>query len=360
MRSVYAIAKKENLTIVGGSNQSVGVGGWIGGGGHSPISARFGLGADQVIEMEVVTADGAFRTINAEKDEELFWAMRGGEFAYFWICYDRRFGGLLESCGLAPSLTEDQIRSILGPVEDEITKAKWGDPVYITSSQKHTDNFIAYWRTATADEAAGFPGARLGSRLLSNESLLGDFDKLKSALRTSTPAPWSLLGHLVALAPNGPQVVKGIAGGTDAVPPAWRKSYVHAVVSRSWLPLNRTSLTNVTTDLRDVRVAALRDIEPDTGAYMSESDPTEPDWQMTKFGENYTRLLRIKKEYDPEGLFWCKQCAGSELWSTEGELGIENGVGQNRVRLCRGHDGWRHGDWWASSHAMISHEADMP
>lgn len=68
---------------------------------------------------------------------------------------------------------------------------------------------------------------------------------------------------------------------------------------------------------------------------MSESDPTEPNWQEAKYGSNYDRLLSIKKNLDPNGVFWCKQCVGSELWDTVGDFGIENGVGQNKVMLCK-------------------------
>ena len=77
MFEIYAEAAKNNVTVVGGADPNVGIGGWITGGGHSPLSSKFGLGADQVLEMEVVTADGEFRTINTEKNSELFWAMRG-------------------------------------------------------------------------------------------------------------------------------------------------------------------------------------------------------------------------------------------------------------------------------------------
>lgn len=71
----------ENLTLVGGADPDVGIGGWTGGGGHSPVSAMFGLGADNVIEMQVVTADGEFKVLNGECEDEgerdLFWALRG-------------------------------------------------------------------------------------------------------------------------------------------------------------------------------------------------------------------------------------------------------------------------------------------
>ena len=67
----------QNLTMVTGSDLTVGIAGFLASGGHGPVSSRFGLGADQVVEMEVVTAKGELLTINQESQPDLFWAMRG-------------------------------------------------------------------------------------------------------------------------------------------------------------------------------------------------------------------------------------------------------------------------------------------
>lgn len=77
MAELYAVAAENNITVVGGADLNVGIGGWITGAGHSPISSKYGLGADQVIEMEVVTANGTLLTLNETSYSGLFWAMRG-------------------------------------------------------------------------------------------------------------------------------------------------------------------------------------------------------------------------------------------------------------------------------------------
>jgi FAD/FMN-containing dehydrogenase len=77
MLEVDEQASLRNLTVVGGGSGSVGIGGYLTGGGHSAISLTFGLAADQVVEMEVVTAGGKIVTANACQNEDLFWAMRG-------------------------------------------------------------------------------------------------------------------------------------------------------------------------------------------------------------------------------------------------------------------------------------------
>ncbi len=83
MREIYTEAAKHNITVVGGGDVDVGIGGWITGAGHSPISSKYGLGADQVLEMEVVTANGTHLTINETSYPGLFWAMRGVRVRFF-------------------------------------------------------------------------------------------------------------------------------------------------------------------------------------------------------------------------------------------------------------------------------------
>lgn len=67
------------ITIVTPGQDSVGlIGGWLQGGGHSTISGYYGLAADQVLSLNVVTADGRFVTANMNENEDLFYALRGG------------------------------------------------------------------------------------------------------------------------------------------------------------------------------------------------------------------------------------------------------------------------------------------
>lgn len=54
------------------------------------------------------------------------------------------------------------------------------------------------------------------------------------------------------------------------------------------------------------------------GAYVSESNYFDPDWQRSYWGENYPRLLAIKRKYDPDGLFFVHNGVGAEDWSDNG------------------------------------------
>ena len=62
-----------------------------------------------------------------------------------------------------------------------------------------------------------------------------------------------------------------------------------------------------------------RQATPGAGAYFNEADTFEEDWQEQFWGtDNYNALLSVKKTWDPEGLFVCRQCVGSEEWDDGG------------------------------------------
>jgi FAD binding domain/Berberine and berberine like len=62
----------------------------------------------------------------------------------------------------------------------------------------------------------------------------------------------------------------------------------------------------------------LRALVPEPGAYVSESNFFEKDWQHAYWGSNYPRLAAIKKKYDPRGLFFVHNGVGSDEWSADG------------------------------------------
>ncbi len=66
---------------VGGGGATVSVGGYLTGGGHSLLSSRYGLGTDQVLEMEVVTPRAEVLTVNECQNPDLFWTVRGVRLA---------------------------------------------------------------------------------------------------------------------------------------------------------------------------------------------------------------------------------------------------------------------------------------
>ena len=77
MYDIYVAADRYNQTIVGGGGKTVGIGGYVTGGGHSMLAPRYGLAADNVLEMEIVTPGGDIVIANEDRHQDLFWAMRG-------------------------------------------------------------------------------------------------------------------------------------------------------------------------------------------------------------------------------------------------------------------------------------------
>ncbi|KAL1867746.1 hypothetical protein VTK73DRAFT_4031 [Phialemonium thermophilum] len=67
------------FVMVGGECPTVGpAGGYTQGGGHSALSSTFGLAADNVLEWEVLTADGQVRKASRTQNSDLYWALSGG------------------------------------------------------------------------------------------------------------------------------------------------------------------------------------------------------------------------------------------------------------------------------------------
>jgi FAD/FMN-containing dehydrogenase len=77
MGEINLAASLRNLTVMTAGGSTVGIGGYLTGGGHSVLSSTYGLAADQVLEMEIVTPGGDILTVNECQNQDLFWAMRG-------------------------------------------------------------------------------------------------------------------------------------------------------------------------------------------------------------------------------------------------------------------------------------------
>lgn len=76
---VIEAAVPYGLAPLSGSSSDVGAVGYTLGGGLGPLGRRYGFAADYVRSIEIVTGDGRLRTVTADSDPDLFWALRGGK-----------------------------------------------------------------------------------------------------------------------------------------------------------------------------------------------------------------------------------------------------------------------------------------
>ena len=75
-------AGEHGLSSLPGSSPDVGVVGYTVGGGLSWLGRQHGFACNNVVAIELVTAEGEQRTVDATDDEDLFWALRGGGGGY--------------------------------------------------------------------------------------------------------------------------------------------------------------------------------------------------------------------------------------------------------------------------------------
>ncbi|KAF8855701.1 FAD-binding domain-containing protein [Acephala macrosclerotiorum] len=356
-------AHLRNLTIVGGGAGTVGVGGYLTGGGHGALSSTYGMGADQVLEVEMVTPGGEIVTANECQHQDLFWAVRGGGGSTFGVLtsvtikafpstpfntvtvlmatapgtdsywdvisliqsqfpsLDEHgisaytfivpsfmsaefnitspvdgFYGIFILPSLHPENTSESLTAAVKQVLADATSAYPGRFATYTNTTSYED-FWGYYKTNNGPLDAGNDGL-LGSRLLDGKALMGNLSALAEAYKTASAPGLGSQAYLV----SGKNVWNAKPrGGSNAVNPAWRKAYVHSGMDGLTL-------------LNGTYTEALRKLAPDMGAYINEAYVNEPDWQHTFWGDNYERLLEIKKKHDPWDVLWCHPCVGSEGW----------------------------------------------
>ncbi|KAI0415287.1 hypothetical protein F5X98DRAFT_347015 [Xylaria grammica] len=68
--------------VHGGRNNQVGIGGYFLGGGLTYFNSIYGLGADNVVNYEIVLANSSIINANAESNEDLWWALKGSGTNY--------------------------------------------------------------------------------------------------------------------------------------------------------------------------------------------------------------------------------------------------------------------------------------
>ncbi|CAP62057.1 uncharacterized protein PODANS_5_610 [Podospora anserina S mat+] len=398
------IAQNFTIAVPKLPTETVGIaGGWFQGGGHSNLASLWGLGADQVLSINLVTADGRFTTANKDTNKDLFFALRGGGGGTYGVVTSivvKASKGLITlgtatygftTGPIAPTTLQNPTANITNTqdfwkgVEIYLAFAKkvvdaggfgHGDVTYHGNtsfsfvgiflmpgfSASKTQEFVNPLFQSFRDEAGinittpvatvvtyaepgngtnTAPGSgTFSSRLLprNNWANSTSISQTSSAIKRAVEKGFNIrtraYGPKLDLV-TGPYAASGVS-------PHMRSMVIHLTVfslldvSSLWVlestPGEAASKFKAELARLEDATDEIRCVTPGSGAYYNEAGRLEPDWQESFFGgENYGRLLRVKRERDPWGLFWVHKGVGSEGWRVE----TGDGLTTNNGPLCR-------------------------
>ncbi|CAJ2507919.1 Uu.00g091050.m01.CDS01 [Anthostomella pinea] len=359
-------ASAAGLLVVGGACGTVGIaGGYTQGGGHGPLASSFGLSADNVLEWEVVTAEGAHVVARpGTVYEDLYWALSGGGGGTYAAVVsvtirahpDMRFAGanltivqgsevaddvfwgvvqtfiesapLFANLGVYTSFALQEGIFVVSPIIAANLSAaalhSLFDPTLAALNTSgmyfdfFVDNFASYLDVYDAVEPTNnVTEYNIGGRLIP-----------RSLVETNLTALMATLQYIVADGSG----VSGISVNVSSYPldvansvnPVWRTSIYSFVIGSALDQYNISANIPIQEKMTNDLVPALEAITPGGGAYVNEGDFRQPDFQQVFYGDNYNTLLAIKDKYDPKDLLYGLTAVGSERWAS-----------QSDGRLCR-------------------------
>ncbi|KAF5343922.1 hypothetical protein D9758_012128 [Tetrapyrgos nigripes] len=367
----YNAASAADRTIVGGLSPvgTVGTAGWNMGTGHSMLSPSFGLGVDNSLEFTVVLPNASVVTVNEYLTPDLFWAIRGGggpSFGIavnitmkthepqrytgsFFVSYcdsDQSYLSLLSTWMKYHNPLSDAGWTGIWPLGNRSLSLTFGAANIPPSPQASQlmDAFIAEAKNMTGVNVALSEYHSYNSfaefahdNLVDPNTIIGfNSTAVIPGFVQSATSSW-LLPREVTAPENAERMARALAnikavavpflvgGGvvddvskstTSAANPAWRHTITDMTIQAGG-PVSIN--TNLLRQIVHQDIAPFRAMAPPPygGMYLNEADILEQDWQAAQWGEQYPRLLAIKREIDPQELLVVRMGVGSEGWDDE-------------------------------------------
>ncbi|KAF2964205.1 hypothetical protein GQX73_g9383 [Xylaria multiplex] len=360
---VLAAASRNGFRVVTGTCPDVGVaGGYTPGGGHGVFTSLYGMGADNVLEWEVVTAKGEHLVATPTAHADLYWALSGGGAGTFAVVLsmvtrvypDGVMGGAslnftVESVGSAEKFWEGvtTFQSAMGPVVDAgavvsyaltptaisvygialpnenasridevlspITMAMADIGINLNITTSIHPSYLDYFNQYFFQAVTGTPAAQItGGRLVPRSIMESDTGAktVTEAFHNATDAGFAIVCDAVNADQARPH--------SNAVLPSWRSSLLHCIFVKTWdFSMPWDEMTAYQKNLTEIVMPQIEAATPNGGAYMNEANFEQPDWQNVFYGENYPRLRDIKSKVDPLGVFYAQTAVGSEAWAED-------------------------------------------
>ena len=182
----------------------------------------------------------------------------------------------------------------------------------------------SFWWNADAGQVGwfiwGYDSLWMPASLLASDSQA----RLADALFAGSRHSWVELHFNKGLA--GARAETIAAARDTATNPAVLSSFALAIVADGEGPAY-PGIPGHSPDVAKGRAAAeaiercigqLRAVTGQSGSYVNETNYFETQWQQAFWGGNYSRLMEIKRKYDPDGLLFTHHGVGSEGWSRDG------------------------------------------
>jgi len=326
-----AATHPHGLATTGGVISSTGVGGLTLGGGLGWLMRQHGLACDNVLAVEIVTADGQVRRASATEHPDLFWAVRGGggnfgvvtSFEFRLHPVRTLYAGMLVFPGPQAPQVLRRYREVATSAPDELTvfAALMTSP----DGQPITAILPAYNGPVSKGEAALKPFRDLSP--VADQVGEMPYPALQSMLDEGFPSglhvywrsdflkglPDDALDALVdrfraITSPLSALLIEQFGGAVarvraDETAFAQRDAMFNlAIISRWTEPATATTHT----DWARQSSAAMRPFTSG-GVYVNYLGEEGADRVKAAYGAKYEKLVGVKKKYDPQNLFRVNQ-----------------------------------------------------